>query len=644
MRDRILLGLVLFSFVIVGLFAPAYGFQAFLWDDSEYVLQGLQTADSLYQQSLFAWPHLIWSEQHYGKPPLYPNTLAAAITIFGHNHVPLAVGVLAVVSSVLLAWAVYCFVRPYASLPRTVLAILAVAGMGSVAHWAPMAYPEIQLSVCVLWALLLLRDGGGWWWLGIALGFGMLAKTTYPSFVLLPVAFGWWLSKERGRYTLRMLAAGFLGLAIAAIWYLPNWRIALAHANHGYLWGGNRDIVANITAWSNVLPVDGMGFVLLAGFAAALLWLVPAIRHGRAQFATSPLVWLVISALPFLLTSLTSSNVTVRIPMPSLVLLTIAGVLVVYWIADTAPGGRVALACFSVAVIVQWSLSSLAQIPRTGEWLRGMRAAPILQVLIPPLAWLRGTPEPDVDWVMNFAPTLGPSAPGTWYFSGDQSRISVPRLALAAYLRGLPLQFSNAEYFDWPEDEIRRRLDEIAREPSLLLMAQKTSWTPADVSPYRNHAMAVAALNRFHPLASNGTATVYASQLGWEQLGAASRFPENTAVGERRFGDIEVLAHRLDGCVLTLKLRRIHPVSCSIGLFVHAFDVTGGMSIWDQSLSPPPCDWQDGSTRFMSFALPDHCRADVDHIDAGFFDTADPAHGWPPLRSADGSTSMRLLP
>jgi hypothetical protein len=78
----------------------AHGFQAFMWDDSEYVLQGMQTADTIYAKSLFAWPMLVWRGQHYGKLPLYVNTLAMSlamsILVFGRDHTPLAVGLLGI--------------------------------------------------------------------------------------------------------------------------------------------------------------------------------------------------------------------------------------------------------------------------------------------------------------------------------------------------------------------------------------------------------------------------------------------------------------------------------------------------------------------------------------------------------------------
>ena len=65
---------------------------------------------------------------------------------------------------------------------------------------------------------------------------------------------------------------------------------------------------------------------------------------------------------------------------------------------------------------------------------------------------------------------------------------------------------------------------------------------------------------------------------------------------------------------------------------------------WDQTLTPPACEWEIGEAHPMSFRLPENCRKDFDHLEIGFFDEADREHGWPPIRLPNGRTVERVMP
>ena len=105
--QRWILALVLASYLTTASFATHYGYSVFLWDDSEYVAEALDTADHITSFGLPSWLGYVVSAQHYAKPPLYVNLLALFIHLAGRARTPLAVGLLAAVSSGLLGIAVF---------------------------------------------------------------------------------------------------------------------------------------------------------------------------------------------------------------------------------------------------------------------------------------------------------------------------------------------------------------------------------------------------------------------------------------------------------------------------------------------------------------------------------------------------------
>ena len=617
-----LLALVLFSFVTVALFTSTYGFQAFMWDDSEYVLQGMQTADTIYGKSLFAWPMLVWRWQHYGKPPLYVNTLAMSILVFGRDHVTLAVGLLGVISSVLLAMSVYVIVRRFASAWRSCIAILAIAGLAGVGCLAPAAFPDVQLAACVVWTIALLLSHWSWRSLGLVMGLGMLAKVTFPFFIALPVVYAWWTSEDGVHSARELFRAGALGAAIAAVWYAPNLREAIAYATYASAFGESKGFLRNAVAWLRLLAIDGTGFILLAGFAVVFVWFLVTFKSRRPQFPTRPVTMLLLGAFPFLVVVMRGPSTNSRHPLPSLVLLAIAGILSVYWIVDGPPRSRFALACWVAAVIAQWGITKVAEIPAGNEWLRASSIGRRLEEYLPALRLLRPKPNTDVEWLTDFAASMGPAVPRDWYLSGDDL-VSVPRLALAAYAKRIPIRFEHAQYFNWSEARIRQRIGEIARRKAILVVANQTAYGGAFLNV---HAPLVrTALGRFRALASHGGVSVYASEP------APPGFPDMSG-------------YALEGCTLKVDVRSTGTLACSIKLMLHAFDAKGKMSAWDQTLTPPACEWEVGETRPMSFRLPENCRKDLDHLEIGFFDEVDREHGWPPIRLANGRTVERVMP
>ncbi len=77
---------------------------------------------------------------------------------------------------------------------------------------------------------------------------------------------------------------------------------------------------------------------------------------------------------------------------------------------------------------------------------------------------------------------------------------------------------------------------------------------------------------------------------------------------------------------------------------VHAFGADGVWHAWDQSIDPPLCKWQPGDIRLMRFELPEAYVQSPYRLEIGFFDEADSAHGYPPLKVAGGRNSFCVPP
>jgi hypothetical protein len=353
-------------------------------------------------------------------------------------------------------------------------------------------------------------------------------------------------------------------------------------------------------------------------------------------------MYLLLGAIPFMALCLTMDGENSRHPLPAIVLLAMASVLAVLSVAAASRIGIVALSIFMGAVLGQWSMNKLAEVPRTGEWLRSCGASRVIRTMIPAVDLLRPSTHTDIDWVMDYAGTIGPSMPREWLLSGDESEISVPRLKLAAYIRGLPMRFDYAEYFNWSPEFVRQRIDQAATGRAMLIVATETERWPGTEFLRGNAPLVLSALDRFRYLGSHGGVSLYCSK-------TASDIPEPPApaaitVTPHDGQDLQILKHQLNGCTLTVNVQSARPVSCSLKLFAHAFDLRGHMKIWDQALAPRACEWQGTGPRTLSFSLPSGCRKDLDRLEIGFFDENDRARRWPPLRLASGQTSIRVFP
>jgi 4-amino-4-deoxy-L-arabinose transferase-like glycosyltransferase len=639
--QRWILALVLASYLTTALFTAHYGYSVFLWDDSEYVAEALDTADHVTSFGLPSWLGYVVSAQHYGKPPLYVNALALFIHLVGRTRTPLAVGLLAAASSALLGIAVYCVLRRVTSYWFAILSMLAIAGLPAVARWAPTAFPDLQLTLCVVWVIAILLAEANWFWLGLALGLGLLAKTTFPFFVLLPLAYWYW----RGRYewairTRYLFKAGLVAAVIASVWYPFNIGEALAYARHASGEAQHTDLtfLETLGAWMRISALQGVGLTMLVLLGVAVMFL-PTCRRVTLRFPTGRAVMFLMGAVAFFLATLTSPWPNNRHPLPSFVLFALAFLVTIFWIAKTSRFGGALMALVIVGALGQWTLAKMAEVPWIAERVQFTETGAKLAWLQPALSELQPASTDAVQEVLDRAEALVPAAPSRWYLSGNDGYFNVPRLQLAAKVRRLPIAFQWADYFDWTDEQIGSRLSSIANGSAILIVAH-TNLKRAPGSFFVPRApLAPERLADFRTLGEGGKVSIYATRSAYEAIAA----PVNPTFADYS-GQAQITGLKIDGRMLLLRAKLLAPLPCKYKLLLHAFGSDNQMQIWDQNLDPPLCKWQPGDVRLLKFELPEAYLQQPYRLELGFFDEADREHGWPPLKLSGGGNVICVPP
>ena len=636
--------LILLTCFTIALYANRYGFSILGWDDAEYVTNALSTADHLSSNGLLSWPAAIALDQHYGKPPLYVNSLALFIELFGRDRTPLAIGMLGAVTSALTALAVFWIMRGLTSVPFALLSMLAVFGLPGLARWAPMAFPDLQVALLVLWTVAILLGRTRALWLGIAIGLGMLAKITFPVFVIGPLLYWWWTGGvERKQRLFVILEAGLIAALIAGIWYLPNLNEAARYAGgaYGFSLRDDSSVAANLLQWFDLSSRESLSWVLLALGILASFFYFATRRAARSPFPWHAVTTFLLASLPMLAISLPSSSATSRYWIPSFVLLALTLMLFVRWVAQAARVRTPLLIALAAGVIAQWGLIQASILPATSEALRNTKVGPALWRIAPGIYQLEPAgPFESLNLLMDRIEAMGPGVPRQWFLSGNNPYINVPRLQLAAKIRRLPVTFDWADYFTWSEQETLDRIRLMQNEPAMLLVTEPIYRDAIADYLVKRSALVKAHLGEFHLLDPTPfKMAIYASPKAYDLL--KDPLPPANA----NFANaLQVLGMGSTGRDLRFRIKLLQPLSCNVTLFVHDFPPGGPMRIWDQRPNPPFCKWQPGEAGLVTFTLPPEFARDRDRLELGFFDEADAAHNWPAFKLTGGGNALCLNP
>lgn len=622
------------------------------YDDSEYVYQALDTAAKIDEQGLAVWPHLVYWEQHYGKPPLLVNSLTASIQVTGIDHAFDGVQLTMVASTALLLGAIaWTFYAAYGA-AGALIAVLAVLAMPAFVSWAPRVIPEIQLAFLAFAGIALLTTAvrgplslAASIVLGAAWGLGMHAKATFPLYVAGPVLF--WLLYDRSlRRTLSLLPALFVAAPITALWYTKNFDEAVQYVRGaaGFVDDPTISRGTRLGQWVDTLTLESLGWMLLVLVVVAIgAWLRRDRTATRGPSSHTLLTGaLLSSALPMLLISLASAAPpNTRHPLPStimLVLITVA-LLVRYQ--------RKTFVAIGTAVLVAQAALMLLEVQRAPLPLQ-QREGPLtatLEVLAPGLLKLQAIDDtlPEGAYA-SVAAKLG-DTPAVVYLAGHDGALHVPKLNLLAMLDRNSVRFDYATYFSWTPEFCRDRIANLLANsaPILLLQNREADRDGASRYFYRHQALGQSLLNDGHP---QGYATQTLADTATRKLEllmsnddlAVADVPRQ-AVGVR-FGNSLTIeaAGRGDGFIV-VAIRAEARVDRNYKLMVHA-SIAGEPDRafnLDQNINPPLRMWRAGNRRDIVVTLPpDLARRDA-KVDLGFFDESDAEHGWPRLRAADAT-------
>ncbi len=484
----------------------------FAWDDTEYVTQALETFEHVNDHGLISWPGYIARHQVV-KPPLYVNTLAAALIVFGRERGALAAGVVGGVTVVLFGLVVYWLVSRLTNARIGVAATAGMLALPAVSRWFPAAYTDAQLSVLALLAVgLLALDVERWsrgriLLFGVTVGLGLLAKTTFLMFLVLPAAY-WLLRGGAGRPPLQhrlsvAVQSAVVAAIVASTWYITQGEGALYYArvSSGFQLGPVAEgAFGRGQEWLTLFIGRGWGYflVLIAGIGlvASLLGgrvFRPGAESGGRVLRAGELIgyaaMLCLGALPMLIFAVWSRvPPNTRHPLASLVLVAVAVMVVALTWVDRSRFRRVLWPICLGVIGIQFAMVTLSQFPpaaaemrqRLGAW--AARIAPGVNEN-QPISVEAASRVLDRARAM----TSQPGAPVDWYLSGNTAYLNVSRLRLLAKLQNVRVNFLWGSYFTWSDADRNAMRVEMRSKPSVVVLYEPVTSPGTDMADLNKH-------------------------------------------------------------------------------------------------------------------------------------------------------------
>jgi hypothetical protein len=518
---RILAVLLVVSGVCATLPLALNGPGMFVWDDTEYVTQALDTFEHVNEHGLLSWPGYVARHQLV-KPPLYVNTLTAALFVFGSTRAALAAGVVGGVVTVLFGLVVYWLVSRLTN-PR--IGVAATAGMlalPAVARWFPAAYIDAQLSVLVLLALGLLAIPATQWSRGRVIVFGavvglaLLSKTTSPVFLVLPLSY-WILRRGEGgppvrRRVIVALEAGAIAALVASTWYITQGEGALHYArvSSGFELGPvAQGVAGRFEQWAEYLVPRGWGYALIAIAA------IGVVAGFQARVRAGYVVLFLLGAMPMLALGVWSRvPPNTRHPLPSLVLVAVAVLAFALSQVERSRWRRALWPVCLVIIGVQFVASAATQIPPVARAVLHRASGSWIRTLAPGLADHQPISAEAAGRVLERARTLvaSPGGPTDWYVSGNTGYLNVSRLRLLARIQNVRANFLWGSYFTWTEAERRAKEIEMRGTRCVVVLYEPVTAPGTDMADLNRHNAEMRAFvtdprNGFEPLESGPIAT-----------------------------------------------------------------------------------------------------------------------------------------
>jgi 4-amino-4-deoxy-L-arabinose transferase-like glycosyltransferase len=507
------------AWVLVGLLAVAgtfavlplgqQGAAMFAGDAAEYVSQALDTVEHVHRNGIASWPAHT-ARDHFTKPPLYVNTLAASMLLLGREQAALAAGLVGGVLTVVLGLVVYWFVSGLVNWRVGLAATAATLALPAVSLWFPAAYADAQRALLVLLAVGLLTVPIRRWslirflLLGVVFGLGLLTSATMLLFLALPIAY--WLVRPRegkpafpARVALLAVAC-LVAAAVASTWYAAQGESALSYArpSPGFRVGPvPPDLLERAGPWLRLLATDAWGYALgLLVAISSLAWLSNlwyTDERGNDipdQSFSDAVIMLVLGALPSLALAVWSRvPPNTRDPLPGVMLLAVAVLVVALNQVDRSRLRLVLWPACVIVICVQLAAGFAAQWPRAANALRARPQAPFIAILAPALNQVRPLSVEAATAVLDRAGGLlsQPDAPREWYVSGASDSLNVSRLAMLAKLDGLPVTFRWGSYFDWTEADRAAKLAEMLTRRCVVVLYEPAAPAGTELAVMNRH-------------------------------------------------------------------------------------------------------------------------------------------------------------
>jgi 4-amino-4-deoxy-L-arabinose transferase-like glycosyltransferase len=506
----------------------------FVWDDTEYVTQALNTFEHVNDHGLVSWPG--YSARHQiVKPPLYVNTLTAALFVFGRERGALAAGMVGGLTIVLLGIVVFWLVSRVTNRPIGLAATAGMLALPCVSRWFPSAHPDAQLSVLALAAVGLLAVDVPRWsrgrivLLGVTVGLGLLAKVTFLLFLVLPAGY-WLLRGGAGRPPLRhrlgiALQSAVVAGIVASTWYITQGEGALYYArvSSGFQLGPVADgVFGRAQEWFALFVARGWGYFLVVIAAVGVVAVV--LGRGRSRMADQPAtpasfeyaVMLSLSALPMLVFAVWSRTPpNTRHPLASLILIAVAVLIFALNQVDRSRFRRALWPVCLVVIGLQFAMVTLSQFPPAAAEMR-LRIGAWAPRIAPGVNENQPISVEAASHVLDRARdvTSRPGAPTDWYLSGNTAYVNVSRLILLAKLQNVRVNFLWGSYFTWSDADREAKRAEMRSKASVVILYEPVTAPGTDMADLNRHNAEMRAFvadpaNGFEPLGGPITTETY---------------------------------------------------------------------------------------------------------------------------------------
>lgn len=499
------------------------GLPSLAYDECEYALQMLETAELLFRRGLLAWPDIVAWHQQYAKPPLLVDLSAGVLLLVGQVRVVGALAVTMVVVTALTSIAVFRLVRALFCLRTALLSVTAVGAIPASGLLASRFFPEPLVTLLLVLLLGVLfsphprAPTTRTLLLAAVVCAGLLAKSTFPVLAAGPILLRL-LDRSESATAAEMrlsIASGtVLGIAASAIWYATNFADAFAYARDAYDWASREptSVLDHVRHWASAVALRALGIggsvVALTVVALGVARLVgrrratgdeAVPRDGEGPWSSLDreqrtfLLALAAASLPSIAIALPSPNVSTRLLLPAFSMLAIGAAIAL----AEARVGVIARSVRVVALVLlalQWSavqvggLSPVRASEAPPPLSRAVRAlnpyfGPLDRFDIRPLeALLRATAP--LAWS---ARALGPRQP-TIYFVDNHPELDLSRFQLYQSVRRASLPVGWLCYFEWSPERRAAALKDAREHPSLVVSYRPEGSLRSDLEFLNRHA------------------------------------------------------------------------------------------------------------------------------------------------------------